>query len=78
MDIENKILGASIVGEFVMGTASSAPTAWSSGPTLVGPPFASPKSKTFTTPSAVIAMLAGFKSRWTIPRSCAASRASAI
>ena len=40
--------------------------------------FASPKSSTFTTPSGVILMFAGFRSRWTIPFSCAASSASAI
>ena len=40
--------------------------------------FASPKSSTLTTPSGVILMLAGFRSRWTMPFSCAASRASAI
>jgi hypothetical protein len=40
--------------------------------------FASPKSSTLTTPSGVTLMLAGFRSRWTMPFSCAASRASAI
>ena len=40
--------------------------------------FASPKSSTFTLPSGVILMLAGFRSRWMIPCSCAASSASAI
>ena len=40
--------------------------------------FARPKSSTFTTPSGVILMLAGFRSRWTTPRSCAYSSASAI
>ena len=40
--------------------------------------FARPKSSTFTTPSGVILMLAGFRSRWTMPFSCAASSASAI
>ena len=40
--------------------------------------FASPKSSTLTTPSGVTLMLAGFRSRWTIPFSCAASSASAI
>ena len=40
--------------------------------------FARPKSSTFTTPSGVILMFAGFRSRWTMPFSCAASSASAI
>ncbi len=40
--------------------------------------FASPKSKTFTLPSSVILILAGFRSRWITPASCAASNASAI
>src|ERR1039458_5920932 len=33
--------------------------------------FASPKSRIFTTPSRVTLMLAGFRSRWTMPFSCA-------
>ena len=40
--------------------------------------FASPKSSTFTVPSARTLMFAGFRSRWMIPCSCAASSASAI
>ncbi len=40
--------------------------------------FANPKSSTFTTPSRVIFTLAGFRSRWMIPFSCAASSASAM
>ncbi len=40
--------------------------------------FASPKSSTFTVPSARTLIFAGFRSRWMIPCSCAASRASAI
>jgi hypothetical protein len=40
--------------------------------------FARPKSRTFTRPSLVTLMFAGFKSRWTTPSACAASRASAI
>ena len=42
------------------------------------PAFARPKSSTFTTPSGVTLMFAGLRSRWTMPFSCAASRASAI
>ena len=40
--------------------------------------LAKPKSSTFTVPSDCTLMFAGFKSRRTIPCSCAASRASAI
>jgi hypothetical protein len=40
--------------------------------------FANPKSSTFTVPSGRTLMFAGFRSRWTIPCSCAASSASAI
>ena len=40
--------------------------------------FANPKSSTFTVPSSRTLMFAGFKSRWMMPCSCAASRASAI
>jgi hypothetical protein len=32
--------------------------------------LARPKSSTFTVPSGVSLMFAGFKSRWMIPRSC--------
>src|SRR5262249_51346431 len=40
--------------------------------------LARPKSRTLTFPAGVTLTLAGFKSRWTIPFSCAASSASAI
>ncbi len=40
--------------------------------------LASQKSRTFMFPSRVIMMLAGFRSRWTMPFSCASSSASAI
>ena len=40
--------------------------------------FANPKSKTFTVPSGLTLMFAGFRSRWMIPCSWAASSASAI
>ena len=40
--------------------------------------LARPKSSTFTVPSGVTLMLAGFRSRWMMPRSCAYSMASAI
>ena len=40
--------------------------------------LANPKSRTFTWPSGVTLMLAGLRSRWMTPFSCAASRASAI
>jgi len=37
-----------------------------------------PKSRILTTPSGVILTLSGLRSRWTMPRSCAASSPSAI
>ena len=40
--------------------------------------LARPKSSTFTAPSGRTLMLAGFRSRWMMPCSCAASSASAI
>jgi len=40
--------------------------------------FARPKSSTFTLPSGVSLTFAGLRSRWTMPLSWAASRASAI
>ena len=40
--------------------------------------LARPKSRILTVSSGVIRMFAGLRSRWTIPRSCAASSASAI
>ena len=40
--------------------------------------LASPKSSSFTVPSGVTLMLAGLRSRWTMPFSCAASSAAAI
>ena len=40
--------------------------------------FARPKSRTLTLPSGRSFTLAGFRSRWTIPFSCAASSAAAI
>ena len=40
--------------------------------------LARPKSSTFTVPSDRSLMFAGLRSRWTMPASCAASRASAI
>ena len=47
-------------------------------PTPAPSALARPKSSTFTVPSARTLMLAGFRSRWMIPCSCAASSASAI
>ena len=41
-------------------------------------PSPDPKSSTLTVPSARTLMLAGLRSRWMMPRSCAASSASAI
>ena len=56
------------VGEFAMCAAAGA----------VSIAFARPKSRTFTFSSGVILTLAGLRSRWTIPCSCAVSSASAI
>ncbi len=49
-----------------------------SNPSCAPPIRARPKSSTFTVPSGVIWILAGFRSRCTIPCSCAASSASTI
>ena len=40
--------------------------------------FANPKSRTLTTPDGVTLTLAGLRSRWMMPLSCAAESASAI
>ena len=40
--------------------------------------LASPKSRIFTRPSSVTNMFSGFRSRWTMPFSCAAARPRAI
>ena len=61
--------GEVIVGDWVTPEAG-APAASTA--------LARPKSSTLTVPSGRTLMLAGFKSRWTMPCSCAASRASAI
>ena len=45
---------------------------------LTGNLLARPKSKTFALPRLVTKMFAGLMSRWIIPFSCAASKASAI
>ena len=45
---------------------------------VVSSAVASPKSRTFTVPSGRTPMLPGFRSRWMMPCSCAASSASAI
>ena len=53
--------------------SASPGTSWSSNCR-----FASPKSITFTCPCSPNMTFAGFRSRWTIPRACAAWSASAI
>jgi len=63
-----------LVAALIVGESSGLPTAASTG----APRFAKPKSSTLTVPSDLILMLPGFRSRCTIPRSCAASSASAI
>ena len=56
----------------------------SAGSTLAAPgdrssvSFARPKSRILTSPSFVTITFSGFRSRWTIPASCAAARPSAI
>jgi hypothetical protein len=62
------------VGEMEKSRAAAAPAP----APLASASFASPKSSTFTCPLGVSLMLAGFRSRWMTPRSCAASSASAI
>ena len=62
-----------IVGDCVMSTLlEPEPTP------MIDACLASPKSRTLTVPADEILMLPGFRSRWTIPRSCAAAMASAI
>ena len=61
-------------GDRTVGELASAVALASSGASAL----ARPKSSTFTAPSGVIFTLAGFRSRWTMPFSCAASSASAI
>ena len=48
------------------------------GPADFSAVLARPKSRTFTTPSGVTMTLPGFRSRWMMPLSWAASSASAI
>ena len=58
-----------IAGEVIVGDC----VAFAMPPDAAGSSaFANPKSSTFTVPSSVTLMLAGFRSRWTIPCSCAA------
>ena len=64
--------GVVTVGDCASGVRASTPLA--SGAASL----ASPKSSTFTVPSSRTLMFAGFRSRWMIPCSCAASSASAI
>ena len=65
------IAGVVIVGESELTT----PRPDAAAPSSI---LASPKSSTFTVPSSRIFTLAGLRSRWMIPCSCAASSASAI
>ena len=67
-DSKSGVSGAGRVGEGVMpGLASFCSNA-----------FARPKSRTLIVPSFVTITLAGFRSRWTMPREWAASRPSMI
>ena len=63
---------AVIAGEVIVAPESTADVA--SAPL----PLARPKSSTFTSPSSVTLMFAGFRSRWTMPASWATASASAI
>jgi hypothetical protein len=66
-------------GETEVGVEEIAVAVFLCGPaTSPASAFARPKSSTLTLPSGVILTFAGFRSRCTIPFSCAASRASAI
>lgn len=73
---------AVMAGEVIVGPGSRVPGP--GFPESLGPgvpesrAFANPKSSTFTVPSSRTLMLAGFRSRWMMPCSCAASSASAI
>ena len=52
---------------------------WDGSPSGLGSSaLANPKSSTFTVPSSLTFTLAGLRSRWMTPASCAASKASAI
>ena len=79
-----RLLGTHVGGradDGALRASPAAPPAHASGrATTPSPPtaLARPKSSTFTTPSGVILMFAGFRSRWTIPLSWATSSASAI
>ena len=61
-------------GLVIVGDAVTSPRPTSTGSRA----FASPKSSTFTAPSGRTLIFAGLRSRWMIPCSWAASRASAI
>ena len=67
-----------IAGEVMVGDCDRACPAEARGAEAGSIAFARPKSRTFTVPSARTLILAGFRSRWMMPCSCAASSASAI
>jgi len=72
---DGRTMPALVIGCVSVGECDSAdPIALGSAVTV----FARPKSSTFTVPFDRSLMFAGFKSRWMIPCSCAASSASAI
>ena len=66
------LVPARVAAAVIVGDSDASPSASPSSA------FASPKSSTFTAPSSLILMFAGFRSRWMTPASWAASRASAI
>ena len=77
------VLGADLLRRHVCGRADDdtgrriARGVTADVPTSAGAAgFAIPKSRIFTRPSRVMKMFSGFRSRWTIPRSCAAASPS--
>ena len=83
------LLAARLLGAHELGRPDDLARASKSSRTTVGEremspasgmsiALARPKSRTLTLPSGVILMLAGFRSRWRTPFSCANSSASAI
>ena len=64
----SRVAAALIVGELLMLPAAG----------VSSKALAKPKSRIFTVPSGLTFTLAGFRSRWMMPRSCAYSSPSAI
>ena len=85
-DAQREEIGASInifathlFGRHVAGGAddasrSSCPCRHRGAPSPASCSFATPKSRIFTAPSRAMNTFSGFRSRWTMPRACAAAR----